>query len=195
MSIFGGMKTNIKLLVAGLSLVFTFACTQKAPNPAPTGDVKIGYVRLDSVLELYDLHNELVAELEAKAKKAQAELIRSEQNLQTEYSILEKAAPKLSKLELERAQIDFQRVSTKHQELTQLRNEELAQEESKIQVLVLGEVRKAVVKLQEDTNMDFIFIYESNLLYGSDAFDLTTQLAQLLNAAEKPMTSEKEEDK
>ena len=89
-------------------------------SSAPTGDgMKVGYVRLDSLTQLYTYHTELVGQFEATAKKMEAELIRGQQNLQAEYEVLQKAAPSLSKLELERAQMDFQRINQNYQALEQ----------------------------------------------------------------------------
>ncbi len=132
------------------------------------------------------LVGELVGQFEATAKKMEAELIRSQQNLQTEYEVLQKAAPNLSKLELERAQMDFQRINQQYQSLEQQRSGELAQEEAKMNAIVKQQVDKAIAQLQADLGLDLIFVYESNLLYGSEAMDLTSKLAEYLNKLEKP---------
>ena len=113
-------------------------------------------------------------------------------NLQAEYEVLQKAAPNLSKIELERAQLDFQRVNQNYQALEQQRSGELAQEEAKMNAIVKEQVDKAIAKLQEDLGLDLIFVYESNLLYGSEALDLTAKLAEILNGMEAPSTEEAE---
>jgi hypothetical protein len=51
-------------------------------------------------------------------------------------------------------------------------------------------VDKAIAQLQEDLGLDLIFVYESNLLYGSEALDLTTQLAEVLNGMDPPSDEE-----
>ena len=190
MIIFGGMKTLKTLLLAGAAVMMAASCTTGG-GTAPSGDgMKVGYVRLDSLTQLYTYHTELVGQFEATAKKMEAELIRSQQNLQAEYEILQKAAPNLSKIELERAQLDFQRVNQNYQALEQQRSGELAQEEAKMNALVKTQVDKAVAQLQEDMGLDLILVYESNLLYGSEALDLTAKLAEVLNSMDPPSEEE-----
>jgi Skp family chaperone for outer membrane proteins len=180
------------LLLAGAALLMAASCTQNGGGSSSGEGLNMGYVRLDSLTQLYTYHSELVAEFEATAKKMEAELIRSQQNLQAEYEVLQKAAPNLSKIELERAQLDFQRVNQNYQALEQQRSGELAQEEAKMNAIVKEQVDKAIAQLQEDMGLDLIFVYESNLLYGSEALDLTGKLAEILNSMEAPSREEAE---
>lgn len=186
------MKTVKTLLLAGAALLMAASCTQNGGGSSSGEGLNIGYVRLDSLTQLYTYHSELVTEFEATAKKMEAELIRSQQNLQAEYEVLQKAAPNLSKIELERAQLDFQRVNQNYQALEQQRSGELAQEEAKMNAIVKEQVDKAIAQLQEDMGLDLIFVYESNLLYGSEALDLTGKLAEILNGMEAPSREETE---
>ena len=186
MIIFGGMKTVKNLILAGAAVMMAASCNSGSSSVSSAEGMNIGYVRLDSLTQLYDYHSELVGQFEATAKKMEAELIRSQQNLQTEYEVLQKAAPNLSKLELERAQMDFQRINQQYQSLEQQRSGELAQEEAKMNAIVKQQVDKAIAQLQADLGLDLIFVYESNLLFGSEAMDLTSKLAEYLNKLEKP---------
>ena len=106
-------KKKYNLIIVTLFLFVTASCdnqSRKQNTSAKIDEMNIGFVRLDSLTKLYDYHGVLVKEIEAKAKKMEAELIRSQQNIQTEYEVLQQAAPNLSKIELERAQLDFQRI-------------------------------------------------------------------------------------
>ena len=86
--------------------------------------------------------------------------------------------------------MDFQRINQNYQALEQQRSGELAQEEAKMNAMVKTQVDKAIAQLQEDLGLDLIFVYESNLLYGSEALDLTTQLAEVLNSMDPPSDEE-----
>ncbi|MDG1252415.1 MAG: OmpH family outer membrane protein [Schleiferiaceae bacterium] len=182
------MKTVKTFLIASAAIMMAASCTSGSGSVASTDEINMGYVRLDSLTQLYDYHSELVGQFESTAKQMEAELIRGQQNLQAEYEVLQKAAPSLSKMELERAQMDFQRINQQYQALEQQRSGELAQEEAKMNAMVKEQVDKAIAQLQKDMNMDLIFVFESNLLYGSDALDLTSKLAEYLNKLEKPST-------
>jgi|TARA_B110000503_G_C6974473_1_gene340551 Skp family chaperone for outer membrane proteins len=188
--IFGDMKTVKTLLLASAALLMAASCSKNGGGAGSADGLNMGYVRLDSLTQLYTYHTELVATFESTAKKMEAELIRSQQNLQAEYEVLQKAAPNLSKIELERAQMDFQRVNQAYQALEQQRSGELAQEEAKMNALVKEQVDIAIAQMQEDLGLDMVFIYESNLLYGSETLDLTGKLAEYLNKLEKPSEEE-----
>ena len=56
--------------------------------------------------------------------------------------------------------------------------------------LVKEQVDIAIAQMQEDLGLDMVFIYESNLLYGSETLDLTGKLAEYLNKLEKPSEEE-----
>ena len=116
----------------------------------------------------------------------EAELIRSQQNIQAEYEVLQKAAPSLSKIELERAQMDFQRIQQQYQALEQQRTGELQQEEFEMNTIVKQEVDKAIEAMKAEMDLDLVFIYESNLLYAKDNLDLTSALAEYLNRLDRP---------
>ena len=176
------------LIIASSFLLLLASCSAPVQNSIETGadGMKIGFVRLDSLTQLYDYHGELVEEIEAKAKKMEAELIRSQQNIQTEYEVLQKAAPSLSKIELERAQMDFQRIQQQYQALEQQRSGELQQEEIAMNNIVKLQVDKAIEKMKSEKDLDLVFIYETNLLYAKETMDLTTELASYLNELDRP---------
>jgi len=183
----------------GLSALVTFAalaCKEEKGSQDPAEDnfsnerplegLTIGYVRLDSLTQLYSYHTELVTEFEEKAGKLEARLLASQQNLQAEYEVLQNAAPNLSPMELERAQLDFQRITQEYQALEMELTQELGLEEAKMNAIVKEQVDKAMVQMQQEQGLDLVLIYESNLLYGAPSLDLTVKLADLLNSMEHP---------
>jgi len=158
----------------------------KFSNERPLEGLTIGYVRLDSLTQLYSYHAELVSEFEEKARQLESRLLASQKNLQEEYEVLQNAAPNLSQMELERAQLDFQRINQEYQALEMELSQELGLEEAKMNAIVKEQVDKAMVQMQQDQGLDLVFIYESNLLYGAPSLDLTVKLADLLNSMEHP---------
>lgn len=180
------MKNFIALSAAALLAVSAVSCQSGSSVPAADGGARIVYVRLDSLVQLYDYHKEMSKEFEAAATKAEAELVRSQQNLQTEYDVLQRAAPSLSKVELERAQMDFQRVQNNYQMLEQQKSGELQQMEQSINLVVKEQVDKAIEAMKDEEQIDLVFIYETNVLYGNESLDYTTKLAEYLNKLPKP---------
>lgn len=184
------MKKIIALSAAALLAVGAVSCQSGGSAPVAEGGARIVYVRLDSLVNLYDYHKEMSKEFEAAATKAEAELVRGQQNLQAEYDVLQRAAPSLSKVELERAQMDFQRIQNNYQMLEQQKSGELQQMEQSINEVVKEQVDKAIEAMRDEEQIDLVLIYETNVLYGSEALDYTSKLAEYLNKLPKPEASE-----
>ena len=180
------MKNLVALAAAALLAAGASACQSGQSAPTADGGVRIVYVRLDSLVKLYDYHKEMSTKYEESAKKAEAELVRGQQNLQAEYDVLQRAAPSLSKVELERAQMDFQRIQNNYQMLEQQKSGELQQIELAINETVKEQVDKAIEAMKGEEQIDLVFIYETNVLYGSDDLDYTVKLAEYLNKLPKP---------
>jgi len=172
---------SLKIFALGALAVAAMACTQPQAGAVSGDALSIGYIRIDTLMDMYEYHQELADQYEAKAQQFQAELVRGQENLQAEYEVLQNAAPRLSKLELERAQVDFQRVQASYQQLEQQRAMELQTMEAEINAEVKAEMDKAVAQLQEEGGYHLILIYETNLLYGDEAMDLTNEIAKILN--------------
>ena len=180
------MNHLVALAAAALLAAGASACQSGQSAPTADGGVRIVYVRLDSLVKLYDYHKEMSTKYEESAKKAEAELVRGQQNLQAEYDVLQRAAPSLSKVELERAQMDFQRIQNNYQMLEQQKSGELQQIELAINETVKEQVDKAIEAMKGEEQIDLVFIYETNVLYGSDDLDYTVKLAEYLNKLPKP---------
>jgi len=180
------MNHLVALAAAALLAAGTSACQSGQSAPTAEGGVRIVYVRLDSLVKLYDYHKEMSTKYEESAKKAEAELVRGQQNLQAEYDVIQRAAPSLSKVELERAQMDFQRIQNNYQMLEQQKSGELQQIELAINETVKEQVDKAIEAMKGEEQIDLVLIYETNILYGSEGLDYTSKLAEYLNKLPKP---------
>jgi outer membrane protein len=184
------MKKIIALSAAALLALGAVSCQSNGSAPVSEGGARIVYVRLDSLVNLYEYHKEMSAKYEDAAKKAEAELVRGQQNLQAEYDVLQRAAPSLSKVELERAQMDFQRIQNTYQMLEQQKGGELQQMELAINETFKEQFDKAIEAMKGEEEIDLVLIYETNVLYGSEALDYTTKLAEYLNKLPKPEPKE-----
>ena len=180
------MNHLVALAAAALLAAGASACQSGQSAPTDDGGVRIVYVRLDSLVKLYDYHKEMSTKYEESAKKAEAELVRGQQNLQAEYDVIQRAAPSLSKVELERAQMDFQRIQNNYQMLEQQKSGELQQIELAINETVKEQVDKAIEAMKGEEQIDLVLIYETNILYGSEGLDYTSKLAEYLNKLPKP---------
>ncbi len=173
--------------LAAATLLLAASCTSSESTPTGgTDGLKIAYVRADSLTQLYDYHRELTEKFELEAKKVEADLVRAQQNLQTEYSILEKAAPSLNPVQLQRAQADFQRIQMSYSQMEQQRTGELAEKEAGLNTQIKDQMDVALKQLAKEKGYDLVLVYETNVLYGSDKLDVTQELADVLNKMDRP---------
>ena len=85
------MKKIIALSAAALLAVGAVSCQSGGSAPVAEGGARIVYVRLDSLVNLYDYHKEMSKEFEAAAAKAEAELAR----IATEGTVTPEGLPQL----------------------------------------------------------------------------------------------------
>ncbi len=196
------MVTRIlpNLLLVATALVF-FSCQQggesagaasgaTAAAAAATGP-SIVYVRLDSLQAGYGV---LATELERLQENVQ----KADQNIQAKMTALQKEAQRMQNrvqqglMTPKNIQAEQQRLGRQEQEIMQQRDLALAsiQEDQMRVQQQFGERLKAILEdLQETKGYDYIFSEggASGLLMGKDAFDITNEVLERLNATEEPM--------
>jgi Skp family chaperone for outer membrane proteins len=74
--------------------------------------------------------------------------------------------------------------------MEQQKSGELQQMEQSINEVVKEQVDKAIEAMKGEEQIDLVLIYETNVLYGSEALDYTSKLAEYLNKLPKPEASE-----
>ncbi|MCC5918164.1 MAG: OmpH family outer membrane protein [Cryomorphaceae bacterium] len=148
------------------------------------GTYKIGFIRTDSLLTTYERHKELQKELEGKMKIMEREWERKTRVFQENLKVLEEEAPRMSERELQMAQ---QELEMKQQELMAWRerkSQEFMGEERELNRGLYEEVTDAINRVQEKLNLDMVFMLElgGSLVWANDAFDITDEMAEELNA-------------
>ena len=151
-----------------------------------TEKLSLGYIRLDSLMALSSFGVKMEKNLRKSAEKKDKAIQKRYANLEKEAQVLSEAAPSLSESEFNNAQLDFERIRQDFLAFEQQTNNEFAKEQSNASIVYKKLLDTAVKRLQSELKLDLIFIYETNLLYGNEALDLTVRAAKIMNSLPTP---------
>lgn len=193
------MKHTLSIL-AGLSIcsVMFFCSCNTNPNAAPaatqsvpSGEIapagSIVYIQMDSLVNQFDMFNDLKSELETKVQAIQ-------DDLRKKGSALEKSATdfqnKINKGLLTRSQADSQQQSLLEREQTlrnlgQQKQMEIQEEEAVMLRKVMDAVQTYLVKYNETHNYALILttsIATNTVIVGNPSLDITNDVLIGLNA-------------
>lgn len=197
------MKNGIFQALIALAVVALFilhftdggnaaASNQSAQTTADTTAGNRGsvvFVRLDSLLNKYELHRRLSAQLDEKGRRLQADLAQREQNVMAERQALQEYAPSLSAAQLRQAQQDYQRVENNYLQYQQRVMTDYQAEQDSLTAMVQDDLKIVIKELQAEMDFDYVLQHEATLLYGEEALDITSLLVQRLNAKAKEETA------
>lgn len=162
-----------------------------ASNSEVTGvPSNIVYVRMDSLLNNYQLHTRYMTELTAKEQRLRQDLAKREENVLIERQTLQDAAPGLNAVQLRNAQNDYQRIEQAYLSYQQQKMTELQAENDSLMKIVKDDIDASIEELQAEMGFDFVLQYQGTLLYGKELSDITHELVQRLNAKNASSESE-----
>lgn len=147
---------------------------------AATGN-QIVYVRMDSLLERYELHVKFLTQLTAKEQTLRADLAKREENVLIERQTLQQAAPTLNAVQLRTAQNDYQRIENAYLTYQQRKMAELQAENDSLMTIVKDDIDATIAEMQADMGFEYVLQYQGTLLYGKEMADITDLLVQRLN--------------
>jgi Skp family chaperone for outer membrane proteins len=160
---------------------------EKTEQPAvkSEGGVSIAFVKSDSLLARYELHQEYKAKLEAKALEIDADLERRSKGFQESIADLEQRAASLSPQQIQQSQLELQQIQQNLLKYRDERTQELAAEEQQLTALIKEDMDSVLAKIQAREGYDFIFSYDpaSELLATNPAYDITDIVVKALNEA------------
>lgn len=151
------------------------------------GGISIAFVKSDSLLSKYELHQDFKSKLEAKAKQIDAELERRSKGFQMSVADLEQRASSLTPQQLQQTQMELQQIQQNLLQYRDERTQELAMEEQKFTALIRDDMDSVLAKIQARDGYDYIFSYDpaSELLAANPAYDITDIVVKELNEAYK----------
>lgn len=185
---------NGVLLVAVVVLFVLYAGKGKSSQVqdidlSDTEAMPVAYVDMDSLLQNYDLFNQLNEELMQEGDRARATLNQKASALQKEMIDFQNKIENNAFLSEERARSEQQRLLKKQQELQDL-EANLSQELLERQNAMVGQINTTIDSVVQVYNQDkkFHFIYANrandNFLYGNEMYNITQDILLLLNSKE-----------
>jgi len=192
----GIISLNVVLLVAVVVLYFFHFSNEKPeaggkeepaqlPAVAESSSGTIAFVNSDILLEKYALVGKLSKQLEKESRKKDADLANRQKELEGEAAYFQESIQNNS-LSEKNAQNIYDQLMQKQQEIYQLGEQfaaELAQEEFRMNVILLDSVRNYLGRMNADNKYDYILNYNASgsIFIAKDTFDITNVVLDGLN--------------
>jgi outer membrane protein len=145
----------------------------------------VAYVNSDTIMEHYDLVQELKSKIEAKEKLANDSFNMQQQNFEAEVNEYQKNV-QANKLSIAQAQATEKYLGQKQQNLAALK-EELTQKLSNDELKMNGELIDSIMnflkRYNRKHNYDYVFGFAkgSNILFANDSLDITKEVLKDIN--------------
>lgn len=177
---------NAILFVAVAVLYFLFLSGKKDGSAtsvkAPSG-LKIAYINSDSVLKYYDYFKDNKTILEAKGKKLDSDLQNRAQSLQNDINAYQRNVSNLTIGQAKAVEEDLAKKQQNFRLYQQSIEQELMNDQSKMNVALYGKITEFLKKYAQDSNLEVVFKYDtsSDVLYGSAGIDISQDVIKGLN--------------
>ncbi|MCQ2239092.1 MAG: OmpH family outer membrane protein [Bacteroidaceae bacterium] len=188
---------NLKLVRTGLmaaSAAMLMACNgQKAETAAPaaaaSGDLKIAYVEIDSLMSQYQFCKDYTLLLTRKGENARATLNQKAKNLEADAQDFQRKLQNNAYTQ-ERAQQENNRLVKAQQDLQELQERlamELDQETASYNNALRDSLQSFLKAFNKDKGFKMILSKAGdNMLLADPAMDITKEVVEGLNKAYKP---------
>jgi outer membrane protein len=201
----------MKTFFASLAVALLFsACNDQPaqqpvsePEPSETAKVEssglnLAFIYGDSVNVRYRFLIDAEEELEREGKLIDERIRRKYDRAEKRAAELQQEAPTMGQLEMQEAQIEIQNLQVEMQEFQEKLARDFRKREVELQTTYLERINAFLEDYNSDERYDVIMNFQpgGNLLWMSDAFDITDEVIEGLNARyEAEMAAEKAEDK
>jgi outer membrane protein len=152
---------------------------------ADLGELRIAYINTDTILEHYDYVKARTEILEAKSKRLENDYRNRAQNLQGEISSYQRNANNMTIGQMKAVEEDLGKKQQNLQLFEQSITQELMNDQNKVSQELYERITKYLNKYCEDSNLQLVFKYNtaSDVLYGREGLDITTDVLAGLNGA------------
>ena len=162
-----------------------------------TCNLKIAYVEIDTLLTKYDFWNDLNELMIKKEENIRATLNEKGRELEDEAKEFQRKLENNAFATRERAEQENARLIKKQQDLQELQNRltnELATENQKNSLQLRDSINSFLKEYNKEKGYSFIFSNTGfdNLLYADQAYNITDEIVEGLNARYNPSTAMKD---
>lgn len=185
---------NIVLVLAVAALyVLHFTGNSKTEHTASAEDSRITagsgdivYINLDTLVNQYDMYNDLRTELESKVSAIENDLNKKGRALENDMKSFQEKMQKglLTRSQMETMQNDLMARDQEFRNLTQQKQMELAEEESVMYNRVMDAIRTYVDNYNKDKQFSLILTTTAatnSIISGDQGLNITTEVINGLN--------------
>lgn len=178
-----------KSLALALACTFAVSCNNNSTNNSPVASASnssdIAFVNMDSLIDKYDMYNDLSTQLMTKQNQLEQELQTKQKSLERKAMDLENQYKK-NLITPTRAQEVQQNLQIEQQRMLQWRDEkmmELSDDQAKMNRMVYDSIQTYINEFNADKRYRFIISNNIGgvLLYGDKSADITETVLKALN--------------
>lgn len=178
---------NAVLLVAVAVLFYLHFASSKPKQTGtasgPVGDLVIAYVNSDSLTKNYEFTEQIRTTLEAKAKKLNSDFTERATSLRNEFAAYQRNESNMTIGQAQALQQDLRKKEQNLQLFEQSLNQQLAQDEAKLNKELYDRVTAFLKTYSEENNIQLVVKLDvtSDVLYGKPGLDITKAVVDGLN--------------
>lgn len=182
---------NLSLILNGISLVAIavlfamYFSAQKGSisSVSAPSDLKIAFIKSDSVLKYYDYFNDQKTIYEAKSKRIDNDLQTRAQSLQNDITAYQRNRANLTIGQAQAIEEDLGKKQQNFQLYRQSVEQEVVNDQTKLNNDLYGRITAFLKKYAEGSGLQVILKNDptSDVLYGNDAIDVSQDVIKGLN--------------
>jgi outer membrane protein len=183
---------NLSLILNGILIVavgilyflhFSGKKSGSESTVSAPSDLKIAYIKSDSVLKHYDYFKEMRTVLEAKGKKLDQDLQNRGQSLQNEISSYQRNIGNLTIGQAKALEEDLGKKQQNFRLYQQSLEQELANDQNKLTEALYGKITAFLKKYSEGSGLQVVLKFDqsSDVLFGGPGIDISQDVIKGLN--------------
>jgi outer membrane protein len=156
-------------------------------NAATTSDLKIAYIKSDSVLKYYEFFNVNKEKLETKGKKLDQDFRNRAQSLQNDINAYQRNVGTMTIGQAKAVEEDLGKKQQNLQLYQRSLEQEIMTDQAKMTEELYSKITTYLKLYGEEKGLQVVFKYDpsSDLLYGGKTIDITQEVIKGLNEAFK----------
>ncbi len=183
---------NLSLILNGILLIavgilyflhFSGKKSESGSSVTAPSDLKIAYIKSDSVLKRYDYFKEMKTILEAKSKKLDQDLQNRGQSLQNEIASYQRNISNLTIGQAKALEEDLGKKQQNFRLYQQSLEQELANDQNKMNEALYGRITTFLKKYADGSGLQVVFKFDqsSDVLFGGPGIDISQDVIKGLN--------------
>lgn len=182
---------NLSLILNGLLLVavgvlyFLFYSNKKdnTSSVSAPSNLKIAYIKSDTVLKYYEYVKEQSSIYEAKGKKLNQDMQNRAQSLQNDITAYQRNVGNLTIGQAKAVEEDLAKKQQNFRMYQQSVEQEVMNDQAKLQQELYGKITTFLKKYAESSDLQVVLKYDqsSDVLYGTGGIDISQDVVKGLN--------------